>query len=70
MPFIDVFGKIQRCFHTEWQIKWNITNSLPSLNKDRENKGVAGAFPGFIDDDLIIAGGYFSKDTYSNRTQS
>lgn len=39
-----------------WLIKWNNTNSLPLLN-GKENKGVAGAFSGFVGSELIIAGG-------------
>lgn len=41
----------------EWEIQWNKSNSLPPLHDNEENKGVAGAFSGFVDGELVIAGG-------------
>lgn len=38
------------------KIKWDNSLTLPDLD-DRPNIGVAGAFSGFIGDNLIIAGG-------------
>lgn len=39
-----------------WQIKWNSLRSLPQLS-NKENKGVAAVFSGFVGSELIIAGG-------------
>lgn len=41
----------------EWEIQWNNSNSLPSLQDKEENRGVAGVFSGFVGNELIIAGG-------------
>lgn len=41
----------------ERQIKWNNSNFLPPLHNNEKNKGVAGAFSGFVGDELIIVGG-------------
>lgn len=39
------------------RIEWNNSNSLPPLPDNEQNRGVAGAFSGFVGDELVIAGG-------------
>jgi len=41
----------------EWQLEWNHVYTLPSPHQHEQNKGVAGAFSGFVGSELIIAGG-------------
>ena len=40
-----------------YEIEWNNSNSLPSLHDNEENRGVAGAFSGFVGNELVIVGG-------------
>lgn len=38
-------------------IEWNLSNFLPPLHDNKDNRGLAGVFSGFVGNELVIAGG-------------
>ncbi len=57
-----ITGQTPICSETPWRIKWNTIYSLPPYENNSKNKGVAGAFSGYIDNELIVAGGAYFPD--------